>query len=162
MRLSIIIFVTLSLMLLSSCMATRTNVNGFEAAEKNKGAKTYNYSKAKQIYLFWGLLPIGRTSVATPFQIRTKIRFIDYFISGITLGIVRTQTIRVKALHNNSSTPNLEDNVDLQKDYPISDTLAVNTNNSQETISNPEKEIKTLDRIKNFFNNLFSKKDKEE
>lgn len=88
-------------LLFSSCMTTRTNVGNYQEQEKT-GEKTYTYARGKQCYLFWGLLPLGRTNVATPphgtCQVRTSYRFLDALVSGITGGIFAMQTITVKAV----------------------------------------------------------------
>ena len=83
----------------TSCMTTRTSVGSFTETS----GKTYQYSKGKQCYLFWGLVPIGRTSVATPSdgacQVRTTFNFWDFLVSGITGGIFSMQSVRVYAKH---------------------------------------------------------------
>lgn len=88
-------------LLFSSCMTTRTNVGNYREQEKT-GGKTYTYARGKQCYLFWGLVPLGRTNVATPphgaCQVRTSYRFLDALVSGITGGIFAMQTITVKAV----------------------------------------------------------------
>jgi hypothetical protein len=59
------------------------------------------YARGKQVWLFAGLLPIGRTSVATPPDgnclVVTKFTFGDVLISGVTLGLITTYTIKVRA-----------------------------------------------------------------
>lgn len=81
----------------TSCMTTRTAVGEYNT---QKG-QTYRYAKGKQCYLFWGLVPLGRTTVATPSdgncQVRTKFGFVDWLVSGITGGIFSMQSIRVYA-----------------------------------------------------------------
>ncbi|NCC99375.1 MAG: hypothetical protein EOL95_06675 [Bacteroidia bacterium] len=84
--------------LLSSCMATRTNVNGFNEAQ----GQTYKYDKVKQCYLFWGLIPLGRSKAHTPdnkrpCQIRTYYSFGDAIVSSILGGLFEMQTIKVIA-----------------------------------------------------------------
>lgn len=90
------IFCLLAL-LMTSCLTTRTNVRDYQAVE----GKEYKFAKGKQCYLFWGLIPLGRTNVDTPSdgvcQIRTSYRFIDAFVSVITAGIFQMQTIKVMA-----------------------------------------------------------------
>jgi len=82
---------------LTSCMTTKTNVGAYKEIQGDE----YTYAKGKQIWLFWGLLPLGRTSTNTPgdgnCQVITRFNFIDFLISGFTGGIVTTQTIKVKA-----------------------------------------------------------------
>ncbi len=83
--------------LLSSCMATKTPVGTY----KESTGTPYVYAKGKQVWLFWGTVPLGRTSVATPTdgscEIITKRNFTDNLIYLLTGGIVVTHTIKVKA-----------------------------------------------------------------
>lgn len=78
-------------------MTTRTAVGNF--TETN--GETYRYSQGKQFYLFWGLIPLGRTTVATPsdlpYQVRTSFNFWGALVSSITGGIFSIQTIKVYA-----------------------------------------------------------------
>jgi hypothetical protein len=82
---------------LSSCMMTQTNVGTYR---ETRGSE-YVFSKGKQWWLFWGLVPIGRTNLATPTdgscQVITRYNFTDFLISGLTAGILTTETIKVKA-----------------------------------------------------------------
>jgi hypothetical protein len=82
---------------MSSCLTTRTNVGAYRETQ----GSTYTYAKGKQFWLFWGFMPLGRTNVSTPTngscQISTKFNLIDVIISGITGGIVITETIKVEA-----------------------------------------------------------------
>ena len=92
-----IIIISMAAVFLSSCMTTKTAVGSY----KESTGDTYTYAKTKQIWLFWGLVPLGRASVATPSdgscQIITKFKFIDILIMDLTGGIIITQTIKVKA-----------------------------------------------------------------
>jgi len=78
-------------------MTTKTSVGKFIETP----GKEYVYDKGKQMWLFWGLVPIGRTNVNTPndgnCEIITRFRITDVLISGITLGIVTSYSIKVKA-----------------------------------------------------------------
>ncbi len=82
---------------LSSCMTTRTSVGAFQEME----GSSYTYAQGKQLWLFWGLIPLGRTNVNTPAdgncEVITRYTFGDFLISGITGGIITSYTIRVKA-----------------------------------------------------------------
>jgi hypothetical protein len=84
---------------LTSCLTTKTNVGAYKETQGSE----YTYAKGKQIWLFWGVLPIGRTKVATPTdgacQVIVKFNLIDFAISGITGGIIMTETIKIKAKH---------------------------------------------------------------
>lgn len=103
MKVTKVIVMILTVCLLSSCMTTRTSMNKY----KETSGQTYKYSKGKQCYLFWGLVPIGRTSVSTPVgepcQVRTSFRLFDAICSSITGGIFSMQTIKVMAKHSASS-----------------------------------------------------------
>lgn len=106
----IVVFLILAILLLPSCMTTSTQVGNFRESQGN----VFTYSRGKQCYLFWGLIPLGRTSINTPSsgncEIRTSFRFIDAFVSLITGGIFSMQTIRVKAKHE----PDIEQNTTLK------------------------------------------------
>ena len=82
---------------MSSCMMTKTSVGAFKETKGNE----YTYSKGKQWWLFWGIMPIGRTSLSTPTdgscQVITRYNFTDFLISGLTAGILTTETIKVVA-----------------------------------------------------------------
>jgi hypothetical protein len=90
------IFSFLSLFLFS-CMTTKTAVGEY----KEQQGKEYTYAKGKQLWLFWGIVPIGRTSVNTPgdgnCEVVTRFNVGDALISGLTLGILTSYTIKVKA-----------------------------------------------------------------
>ncbi len=90
-----------TLLLLPSCYATRTNVGGYREDKKEAHARSYTYAKGKQVYLLWGLIPLGRTSVATPAdgvcQIKTRQGVGDAIVSLLTGGILSMQTIKVIA-----------------------------------------------------------------
>jgi len=81
----------------SSCMTTRTSVGGYDHQTGN----TYTYAKGKQVWLLYGLIPIGRTKLPTPSdgtcQVITRFNITDYLINSLTYGIVVTQTIKVEA-----------------------------------------------------------------
>ena len=90
-----IIMLLLAALMLSSCMTTRTSINNY----KETVGQEYRYAKGKQCYLFWGLIPIGRTTVATPVedpcQVRTSFRFIDALCTTLTGGFSRCRLLRL-------------------------------------------------------------------
>lgn len=93
-----ILFLTLSLSLfLGSCMTTKTSVGTYRETQ----GEVYTYDKGKQMWLFWGTIPIGRTNVSTPTngscEVITKFRLTDALISTLTVGIVTSYSIKVKA-----------------------------------------------------------------
>ena len=78
-------------------MVTKTSVGRYDQIEGDK----YTYARGKQVWLFWGLLPAGRTQVNTPdhgdCQVVTKYTLLDGIIYVVTVGIVKTYTIKIKA-----------------------------------------------------------------
>ena len=78
-------------------MVTKTSIGRYNEIEGDK----YTYAKGKQVWLFWGLLPAGRTQVNTPdhgdCQVVTKYTLLDGIIYVVTVGIVKTYTIKIKA-----------------------------------------------------------------
>lgn len=78
-------------------MTTKTSVGAFEQQQ----GQVYKYAKGKQVWLFGGLLPIGRTNVNTPgdgdCEVVTRYTFGDVLINVATLGILHTYTIKVNA-----------------------------------------------------------------
>lgn len=81
----------------SSCMTTTTSVGKY----KEMPGEEYKYASGKQMWVFWGIVPLGRTDVSTPAdgncEITTKYTFSDLLISGLTGGILTSYTIKVKA-----------------------------------------------------------------
>ena len=82
-------------------MTTKTNVGTF----KEDTGNVYRYGKARQLYLFYGLIPVGRAHAETPrtgsCQVVTKMRFIDFVICGVTAGIVTSYSIKTYAKKQN-------------------------------------------------------------
>jgi hypothetical protein len=82
---------------LNSCLMTKTSVGSFKEAWGDE----YTYSKGKQLWLFWGILPLGRTNVNTPgdgsCEVITRFTIVDFLISGVTGGIITSYSIKVKA-----------------------------------------------------------------
>lgn len=82
--------------MLTSCTVTRTTIGD---GPIGKQGITQVHSKGKQLYLFWGLLPLGYTSPPIPAdnncQIKTSRNVGDALITYITFGIVQSRTIKV-------------------------------------------------------------------
>ncbi len=80
-------------------MTTKTSVGTY----KEKQGDEYTYSKGKQFWLFWGLIPLGRTNLNTPkdgnCEVVTKYNFGDMLVNGLTGGVIMSYTIKVKAKH---------------------------------------------------------------
>ena len=81
----------------SSCMTTKTPVGAY----KETSGQVYKYSRTKQLWLFWGILPIGRSSCSTPAsgvcEVVTRFNITDALISALTGGILTSYTVRVNA-----------------------------------------------------------------
>ncbi len=99
MKREVLIILTLALLIsstLSSCLTTKTSVGAYK---ETQGVE-HTYAKGKQVWLFWGILPLSRTNVNTPSdgncQVVTRFTIGDFLVSGLTLGIVTTYTIKVK------------------------------------------------------------------
>ena len=92
-------FLAIALLTLTmqSCMTTKTQVGTFREQQGNE----YTYDKVKQVWLFWGIIPIGRASANTPAsgncEITTKLKLVDMIIFTCTGGIVSTYSVKVKA-----------------------------------------------------------------
>lgn len=97
-----IFMLLLTMIMVTSCMTTKTPVGQY----KEQTGKETTYSKSKQFYLFWGVVPIGRTSTATPASgdcmVITRSNIGDILISTLTGGIICSQTIKVKVKQNES------------------------------------------------------------
>lgn len=80
----------------SSCMTTKTQVGNYPAETGTE----YTYARGKQLWLFWGVVPLGRTNVNTPAdgscEVITRFKFTDVLISGLTAGIITSYSIKVK------------------------------------------------------------------
>jgi hypothetical protein len=89
------------IVLLSSCMTTKTSVGMYKETEGSE----YTYAKGKQFWLFWGAIPLGRTNVNTPkdgnCEIVTRHNFGDVLISGLTGGLITSYSIKVNAKKKN-------------------------------------------------------------
>jgi ribosomal protein L35AE/L33A len=74
--------------------------------------KTKIHSRAKQMYLFWGLVPLGRPEPHRPsdnnYQIKTGANVGDAILSTITLGVVQWRTIRILVHDEEKVNPNKE------------------------------------------------------
>lgn len=84
-----------------SCMTTKTMVGDYKTEIGNE----VKYSQGKQVWIFWGLIPAGRTNINTPSSTPCKIvgknTLLDCIIDSITFGIITTRTIRCYVKVNN-------------------------------------------------------------
>lgn len=94
-----------ALAMFTSCMTTKTSVGQF----REQQGEEYTYAKGKQVWLFWGLFPMGRSQVNTPSdgdcQVVGRTNLGDLLISGITVGIVQTRTIKIVAKRKATAQP---------------------------------------------------------
>lgn len=93
----ILLIATISTSLLfSSCMTTQTVVGEYRA----QTGRIQTYDKAKQVWFFYGLIPLGTAQADTPqdgnCKITTTLTFGDLLISAITAGLINTYTIKVE------------------------------------------------------------------
>jgi hypothetical protein len=90
-------------------MTTKTSVGAYKETAGNE----YTYARGKQIWLFWGLVPLSRTNVNTPVngncEVITRFNVGDIIISSVTAGFVRTQTIKIKAKRTDIQVNTSED-----------------------------------------------------
>ena len=81
---------------LNSCMTHRHTVGD---GPVGKIGRIDTYSTTKQMYLFWGLMPLGHSQGAIPthgnYQIKTSHNIVDAFLTGITGGIFSVRTVKV-------------------------------------------------------------------
>ncbi len=107
---------------LTSCYGTKTSVGAYRENIKVDDIATYNYSKGKQMYLFWGFLPMGRAQVATPHhgncQIKTRHGLLDMLLTFVTGGLFSMQTIKVKAPKVSELNPYKQGQPQPQTAYP--------------------------------------------
>ena len=82
---------------MTSCMTTKRNVGSYRESQ----GSTYTYAKGKQVWLFWNILPLSRTSVSTPAngscQVIRRFNLVDCLVTGLTGGLVNMETIKVVA-----------------------------------------------------------------
>lgn len=82
--------------LASSCMTHRHTVGDGPVGARGK---TNVHSRAKQAYIFWGIVPLGRPEPNRPehgnYQIKTGFNVGDAILNTLTFGIVTFRTIRI-------------------------------------------------------------------
>ncbi|MGB5988977.1 MAG: hypothetical protein WBG43_04495 [Marinifilaceae bacterium] len=124
-----LVCIFLSLMLLTSCMTTKTAVGQY----REQTGEEYTYAKGKQVWVFWGLIPLGRTAVSTPSsgdcKVITRLNIVDLLLGTVTCGFITTSTIKVKAKRV----------APVQTSVPAVVSISVtnnNENNNKKTITN--------------------------
>jgi hypothetical protein len=99
-----ILFALLIAFSFSSCMITKTSCGNY----REQRGETYTYAKGKQLWILFGIIPLGRSSVATPAsgdcEVRTQYKFDDFLISVFTAGIVNSMSIKVTAKEHLKTT----------------------------------------------------------
>lgn len=94
----------LAVSLFSSCYTTWTTIGDYNKLESQM--ESYRYDQSKQMYLFGGLIPLGHKNANVPnepCQIKSKFKFVDYLVEGVTLGILSMRTTEVYALKGGSA-----------------------------------------------------------
>ena len=101
-KFKLLIALILAAMLLPSCMKTQTYVGDYQKLTYNGSDNHYEYFKAKRVYLFGGLIPLGKCEPdippTVPCEILTKQTFVDGLLSGLTQQIVTFQTVQINAV----------------------------------------------------------------
>lgn len=91
-----LVILSIILLLGTSCMTHRHTVGDGPVGTKGK---TEIHSRAKQGYIFWGLVPLGRPQPAAPshgnYQIKSGSNIGDAILGTLTLGIVTFRTVRI-------------------------------------------------------------------
>jgi len=94
--------ITLSL---NSCYVNRTTI-GDGPMGKIDGVK---FSKVKQMYLVWGLIPLGHSQPVLPqqcgYQVKSCFNFWDALVSSITGGIFSMRTVKIIVYKNGQCDP---------------------------------------------------------
>lgn len=92
-------FLVVALLLsMTSCYVHRHTIGN---GPINREANKIKVMGAKKIYLFGGLLGIGDPNTSNPpygqngYQIKTSTNGVDMIISFLTIGIIRTRTIKI-------------------------------------------------------------------
>lgn len=80
---------------LSSCYINRHSINN---GPEGKTGVT-RYSHAKQVYLFWGSVKVGRPAPPVPtncgYQVVTAFKFEDLLVNFLTGGLVGMRNVRI-------------------------------------------------------------------
>lgn len=98
MKSTLLKLITFSFLILlsTSCMTHRHTIGDGPVGARGK---TKIHSRAKQAYIFWGLVPLGRPQPAAPthgnYQIKTGSNIGDAILGTLTLGIVTFRTVRI-------------------------------------------------------------------
>lgn len=87
------------IMIFGSCATHVQRLSIYNGPVGNHPSKTDTYSRSKQLYMFWGLLPLGWSQASTPtdkgFQVKTYKGFWDNVIGVISVGIVSSRSTKV-------------------------------------------------------------------
>lgn len=80
--------------IMTSCYTTQVTVGDISS-----NARTARYSKSKQFYVFWGVVPLGKNEPKAPantaYIVESKFKFGDFLLSRLTGGIVGSRTSMV-------------------------------------------------------------------
>ena len=116
-----IALMSLVILSLNSCFITRTTVGDGPIDNDNVVAR---YSRAKQMYVLWGLYRLKHTQPAIPqgcgFQVKTSFNFVDALATGVTLGIFGMRTVKIMVKKDSPCDPKIlkierKENKEIQK-----------------------------------------------
>lgn len=94
---NLILFTALFAVLFSSCYVNRTTV-GYGPVGESLHSRTY--SKVKQRYVLFGLIPINRANPKMPpqgvgFELKSGYNIEDAFLTLITVGLYGQRTVKI-------------------------------------------------------------------
>jgi len=94
---NLLAFSLLVSILLSSCFVTRTTV-GY--GPMGTELRTRTFSKVKQRYVVFGLIPLNKATPQLPpqgtgYEIKTSFNFIDAIVTLVTGGIYGQRTVKI-------------------------------------------------------------------
>jgi len=96
MRRYLLSSIALLTIFLSSCTVQRHVIGDGPVTKDEVGSV---YSSDRNLYLFYGIIPLNRPNSRIPvdgnYQIKTCHSFVDGLISGVTCGIITSRTTKI-------------------------------------------------------------------
>ncbi|TAE55388.1 MAG: hypothetical protein EAZ89_05665 [Bacteroidetes bacterium] len=93
----VILLLTIVCLLFPSCMV---NLHTVGNGPVGKQQTTEVYDRKKQVYLFWGLMPMNEASPRVPshgdYQLKSSITILDGLAFSITGGLFSMRTVEVR------------------------------------------------------------------
>lgn len=94
---NLLAFALLGSILFSSCFVTRTTVGYGPIGTE---LRTRTFSKVKQRYVVFGLIPLNKVTPQLPpqgtgYEVKTSFSFIDAVVTLVTAGIYGQRTIKI-------------------------------------------------------------------